>query len=162
MIETTTFHAEEGNVYLDELVKLRNIWKSNKVLPPIPMKELPQQTDYSKFYKAEEMKDLKTWEGKLEIILGKIKLTKLIFSGPATICYWSDGTKTVVKCTKGDKFDELTGLSMCIMKKLYGDHYKSELRKAIKRAKHEHGDKKTNNSDQRVSESEAANNKGED
>lgn len=45
---------------------------------------------------------------------------KVIFNKPATIVYWSDGDKTVVKATKGDKYDKEKGLLIAIAKKLMG------------------------------------------
>lgn len=42
---------------------------------------------------------------------------KVIFNDPATIVFWSDGTKTVCKAVKGDKFDAEKGLAMCYFKK---------------------------------------------
>lgn len=39
------------------------------------------------------------------------------FNPPATIVFWSDGTKTVVKCQANDKFDPEKGLAMAISKK---------------------------------------------
>ena len=47
---------------------------------------------------------------------------KIHFNGPATIVEWNDGTKTVVKCQRGDKFDPLTGVAMCCMKKMLGSN----------------------------------------
>ena len=47
-------------------------------------------------------------------------IKKVIFNKPATIVYWSDGTKTVVKCGKNDEWDEEKGLAMAISKKLIG------------------------------------------
>ena len=34
---------------------------------------------------------------------------RIIFNPPATIVFWKDGTKTVVKCAEGEKFDPYTG-----------------------------------------------------
>lgn len=48
-------------------------------------------------------------------------ITRVIFNDPATVVFWHDGTKTVVKCQDGDTFDEETGLLMCIAKKVYGN-----------------------------------------
>lgn len=46
---------------------------------------------------------------------------RIIFNGPATIVFWRDGTKTVVKCQNGEPFDPEKGLAMAIVKKgLYG------------------------------------------
>lgn len=48
-------------------------------------------------------------------------IKKVIFHNPATIVYWNDGTKTVVKCQKGDTYDAEKGLSMAISKKALGN-----------------------------------------
>lgn len=45
----------------------------------------------------------------------------VIFNDPATIVFWSDGTKTVVKCQDGDVFDKEKGLAMAISKKFFGN-----------------------------------------
>ena len=44
-----------------------------------------------------------------------------IFAPPATIVYWSDGTKTVVKCSEKDIFDPEKGLAMAIAKRCGGN-----------------------------------------
>ena len=51
--------------------------------------------------------------------LPEIKNVK--FNGPATIVFWADGTKTVVKCQDGDDYSEEVGLAMCIVKKVFGN-----------------------------------------
>ena len=48
-------------------------------------------------------------------------IADVIFSGPATIIKWTDGTKTVVKCSKGENFDPEKGLVMAITKKALGN-----------------------------------------
>ena len=48
-------------------------------------------------------------------------IKKVIFNNPATIVYWKDGTKTVVKCGKDDTFDAEKGLALCFMKKALGN-----------------------------------------
>lgn len=49
------------------------------------------------------------------------EIKNVIFNNPATIVFWEDGTKTVVKCQDGDEFDPEKGLSMAIVKKAYGN-----------------------------------------
>lgn len=49
------------------------------------------------------------------------EIKNVIFNDPATIVFWEDGTKTVVKCQDGDKFDPEKGLAMAIVKKAYGN-----------------------------------------
>lgn len=51
----------------------------------------------------------------------KHEIKKVIFNGPATVVYWEDGTKTVVKCSKDDEFDPEKGLAMAIAKKFFGN-----------------------------------------
>ena len=60
-------------------------------------------------------------------------IKRVIFHDPATIIYWSDGTKTVVKC-KNEEFDKEKGLAMACMKKLLGNkgHYYEEVKKWTK------------------------------
>ena len=59
------------------------------------------------------------------------EIKNVIFNDPATIVFWEDGTKTVVKCQDGDKFDPEKGLSMAIAKKAYGNkgNYCNKLKK---------------------------------
>lgn len=44
-------------------------------------------------------------------------IVEIIFNNPATIVYWSDDTKTVVKACDKDTFDKEVGLAMAIAKK---------------------------------------------
>ena len=50
------------------------------------------------------------------------KIENVIFNDPATIVFWQDGTKTVVKCHDG-VFDPEKGLAMAISKKALGNKY---------------------------------------
>lgn len=47
----------------------------------------------------------------------KNSIKDVIYNNPATIVKWKDGTKTVVKCQEGDKYNPELGLAMCIIKK---------------------------------------------
>ena len=49
------------------------------------------------------------------------EIKNVIFNDPATIVFWEDGTKTVVKCQDCDEFDPEKGLAMAIAKKAYGN-----------------------------------------
>lgn len=55
---------------------------------------------------------------------GDYYITNVIFNDPATIVFWSDGTKTVVKCCEDDEFDEEKGLAMAVCKKVSGNDSK--------------------------------------
>ena len=48
-------------------------------------------------------------------------IDRLIFNNPATIVYWSDGTKTVVKCQLGDTFNAEIGLMAAMLKRFLGN-----------------------------------------
>lgn len=48
-------------------------------------------------------------------------IKRVIFNPPATIVYWSDCTKTVVKCNVNDIFDPEKGLAMAIAKRCVGN-----------------------------------------
>lgn len=67
------------------------------------------------------------------------KIKDVIFNPPATIVFWADNTKTVVKCQEGDDFDPEKGLTMAITKKLFGNrgNYCEEIKKWVKKYKPE-------------------------
>ena len=56
------------------------------------------------------------------------EIKNVIFNDPATIVFWSDGTKTVVKCMEGKEFNTWDGLAMAICKKLFGKQFKKTFR----------------------------------
>lgn len=58
-------------------------------------------------------------------------IKNVIFNDPATIVFWADGTKTVVKAQGDDTFDPEKGLAMAISKKALGNkgNYCNELKK---------------------------------
>ena len=78
----------------------------------------------------------------------QLEITNVIYNDPATIVFWSDNTKTIVKVTN-EKFDPEKGLAMAIAKKYYGNQgsYFNHLKKWIpsyksvaSKAKHKVGD----------------------
>ena len=48
-------------------------------------------------------------------------IKKVIFNKPATIVFWTDGTKTVVKAQGKERYDEEKGLAIAIAKKALGN-----------------------------------------
>lgn len=58
---------------------------------------------------------------------------QVIFNPPATIVYWEDGTKTVVKADN-DTFSEEFGYAMACMRKVYGTRaeFKAQFKNAIR------------------------------
>lgn len=69
----------------------------------------------------------------IDISKPECAITKVIFNDPATIVFWSDNTKTVVKCGDADIFDKEKGLAMAICKKAMGNkgNYYEEFKKWI-------------------------------
>lgn len=64
----------------------------------------------------------------------------VIFAPPATIVYWSDGSKTVVKCSEKDVFDPEKGLAMAIAKRCGGNKgsYYKEIQNWIEKSGKKH------------------------
>lgn len=64
------------------------------------------------------------------------KIENVIFNDPATIVFWQDGTKTVVKC-HDSIFDPEKGLAMAIAKKALGNNgsYYEEFKKWLPKEK---------------------------
>ena len=74
------------------------------------------------------------WIRLADKVVARIKalgIKNVLFNNPATIVFWTDGTKTVVKLRKGDKWDPEKGLAMACAKKLLGnrDGYHKALKK---------------------------------
>lgn len=48
-------------------------------------------------------------------------IDRVIFQDTATVVFWKDGTKTVVKTQNGETFDKEKGLAMAFVKKIHGN-----------------------------------------
>ena len=55
---------------------------------------------------------------------------RIIHSGPATIVFWNDKTKTVVKCSENDIYDEYEAFCAALAIKMFGSN--SHLKKMIR------------------------------
>lgn len=69
-------------------------------------------------YVKKKMQELERGSKMDRDICKEIKNVK--FNPPATIVFWTDNTKTVVKCN-GEDYDPEKGLAMCICKKVLGN-----------------------------------------
>lgn len=74
--------------------------------------------------------------GKKPRLVARIK--NVIFNDPATIVFWSDNTKTVVKA-QDEPFDPEKGLAIAICKKALGNegNYYNEIKKWLPKEKNE-------------------------
>lgn len=90
------------NPYLDQIYKLDAAWDS----------WMANRKEYNKMFNRDKVK-------------------KVIFNPPATIVYWFDGTKTIVKVQDGEIFDKEKGFAMACAKKFFGNksNYYNEFRK---------------------------------
>lgn len=69
-----------------------------------------------------------------------LNVSKIIFNPPATIVFWEDGTKTVVKCAAEDEFSEYYGFLAALGKKAYENN--SQIKKLIDKKAEWHENKK--------------------
>ena len=75
----------------------------------------------------------------------KYEVKKIVHSGPCTIVFWEDNTKTVVRLEEGKDYDEYAAFTAALAKKCYGSNSqvhkilekktKRDLKEKIKRAK---------------------------
>ena len=63
----------------------------------------------------------------------ELTVVDVIYNDPATVVYWSDKTRTVVKCQPGDTYDPKTGFLLALCKKVCGNtgNYNDLLRECI-------------------------------
>lgn len=61
------------------------------------------------------------------------EIDHVIFNNPATIVFWKDDTKTVVKANNGEPYDPEKGLAMAMVKKVSGNkgNYYNVIRKEL-------------------------------
>lgn len=59
-----------------------------------------------------------------------ITVDHIFYDDVATVVFWTDGTKTVVKCAEGTPYDEYSAFCIALAKKIYGNN--SALKRAIK------------------------------
>lgn len=76
--------------------------------------------------------DDKMFEKSVDISGKELKPKKIIFNYPATIVFWNDGTKTVVKCATGTEPDMYNAFCAALAKKIYGTN--SRLKRIIETA----------------------------
>ena len=79
---------------------------------------------------------LNTAHAKEATAMNAAVIKNVIFAPPATIVYWSDGSKTVVKCSEKDVFDPEKGLAMAIAKRCGGNkgNYYKEIQNWVEKS----------------------------
>lgn len=73
---------------------------------------------------------------------GYLFVDKVVFNDPATIVFWKDGSKTIVKCGEDESFDPEKGLAMAIAKKAFGNqgNYYNQIKKWLPEPKENDGE----------------------
>jgi len=71
----------------------------------------------------EDMRKMSMFESDRKVRIPEIK--EVIFNKPATVVYWKDGTKTVVKCGNDEPYDREKAVAMCFLKKMLKPSEKS-------------------------------------
>lgn len=66
-----------------------------------------------------------------------LRIKKVIFNDPATIILWTDGTKTVVKCSEDDYYDPEKGMAMAVCKKIMGSTFRKTFNEFLPEEKEE-------------------------
>lgn len=81
---------------------------------------------------AEKQKEVKSYTHYYRPRSSQNMIKKIIFNPPATIIFWDDGAKTVVKCQEGEEFDPEKGIAMAYLKHAVGNN--TRIKKLIKNA----------------------------
>lgn len=87
----------------------------------------------------------RTYEKEARAAMSTASIKNVIFAPPATIIYWSDGSKTVVKCSEKDVFDPEKGLAMAIAKRCGGNNgsYYKEIQSWVEKSGKKYSGKPT-------------------
>ena len=69
-----------------------------------------------------ELSNKKTKDSEISAnnLYNTFEVKDILVNGPATIVFWADGTKTVVKYDAEDLYDAEKAVAMCFMKKALG------------------------------------------
>lgn len=87
------------------------------------MSKKKKKDDYSKYVAYDRIIE-RGFFSPLDSHPGALTIKKAIFNDPATIIYWSDGTKTIVKRKSDEPYDIEKAFAMAHMKKAYGNDYR--------------------------------------
>lgn len=54
-------------------------------------------------------------------------ITQVEYRQPVTIVFWSDGTKTLARCSENDIYSAEAGLMVCVMKKVFNSNFTKKM-----------------------------------
>ena len=102
-------------IHQDECPRGVKYYGGSPIYPPCADSYAKEYIDYDLV--GEYLEELEELEEEEKL---KTQIARVIFSNPATIILWKDGTKTVVK-VYNEKFDKEKGFAMAIVKKALGN-----------------------------------------
>lgn len=103
-------------------IRSYNIWNSNKT-----SKEMTDMDEYlKKLFLNMSVRPNEISPRQDVSVFAAITPVKIVFNNPATVVFWKDGTKTVVKRQKGTPFNKYYGYLAALGKKLHGSTIKVE------------------------------------
>lgn len=118
---TIAFHYNQLAPWLGDNQKTSDAAMRRYIKYKNDMKQGRNQTYSSAVKLMENLKYLSTKQPVFSDVASSIpEIKSVIYSGPATIVFWKDGTKTVVKCNN-EKNDPEKGLAMAFSKKMFGN-----------------------------------------
>lgn len=103
----------------------------------------------------EQKKKIDKLQRKLASYENGMDIQRIVFNPPATIVFWKDGTKTVVKCQKDQEFNPYFGFCAAVAKRIYGNN--SRINRMVTEGEHvkpkEKKEKKSNDGISAMAES---------
>lgn len=118
---TIAFHYNQLAPWRNDSKDAKELAMSRYIKYKNDMKQVRYQTHSSTVKLMENLKYLSTKQSVFTDVVSSVpEIKSVIYSGPATIVFWKDGTKTVVKCNN-EKNDPEKGLAMAFSKKMFGN-----------------------------------------
>ena len=109
--------------------------RTRKVRPEINMQvDSPKIPDHVNCRCNPDSETMREFMKNIEFTIGRLKFipVKIIKNGRATVVFWNDGTKTVVKCAPETTPSDYDAFTAALAIKIFGNN--SRLKKMIKAA----------------------------
>lgn len=89
---------------------------------------------FKSYFKIKEDQNMKVnvWTGTYSYPMSTPALVNVVVSGPATIAFFDDNSKVMVKRAKLEQDDPEKAIIMCLLKRMYGDDFHKEIKRLNK------------------------------
>ena len=121
-----------GDINLNEISGQSSTVKAKPVDGSTPADHAPNDNFY---YALGDLLSAGSFIGESESSSTSLGVKQVIFSGPKTIVFWLDGTKTIVSCGEGDHNDPYAGFCAAVTKRVFGST--SQAKKVLARTRKE-------------------------